>query len=177
MIEINNYWQDEIKSIVTRINQAIRNEDSKMFRGMVLELMKMLNNKHPSDIRSSAAWAFVDISENHPEELRNIIPSVIDLLDDPDTFIKTYAINTLENLYEHHPMEVTQCIPNLQECVSSFDTNLRKVTLSFIDVFAEDKSDSLPKYDDLIDEIKLTTKDLDSTVANTAKRILNKIEN
>lgn len=174
LISINSHWETEVKNIVNNINKAISTKNKNLLVGMILELMKYTNTGDDK-LKSSAAWAFSEISESHGKFLKNAIPSLISLLDEIDTFIITYAINALDNLIQHYPDQVFKAIPLIAKALDNFDPGLRRTALRFFLGMAEKNPDVLKSNPDAIRELKLTAKDLDRSISSIAKEVLAKI--
>lgn len=172
MIGINSFWEIEVKNIIIQYNKAVEQKNDKLMRGMILELLKLLDEKQPLKIRSSAAWAFAEISSTNKEILRAIVPTVIDLMNDQDTFIVTYAINTIDNLFSTFPDLMKPAILKSMKHLDSFDPNLRRVLFDFYFNVSKKYPNFLKENEDLIREIKYATKDLDKTVSTIARGII-----
>ncbi|MHA1341249.1 MAG: HEAT repeat domain-containing protein [Promethearchaeota archaeon] len=177
MIKINTFWVNQVKNIVNEINKGIKQRSSEIVKGNLLELMKLLNEKYDNEIRSSAAMAFVEISELHPKFLKNIISAILNLLNDEDSFIVSYAINTLDNLFENYPEEVRKALQNMKNALNSYDPAVRKMALNFIKRIVEKYPSYIKRYEETITEIKLTTHDLDRSISSLANEIMKIIEN
>lgn len=172
MIGINSFWEQEVKNILNQYNKAFEQKNDKLMRGMILELLKLLDEKQPLKIRSSAAWAFAEISSSNKEILRAIIPTIIDLLNDQDTFIVTYAINTIDNLFLTFPDLMKNAISKSMIHLDSFDPNLRRVLFAFYLNVSRNFPHLIKENENLIREIKYATKDLDKTVNDSAREII-----
>lgn len=176
MIKINSFWVNEVKNIINGLNEGIKQKNSEVVKGYLLELMKLLNEKYNYELRSSAAMAFVEISELYPKLLKKAIPIIIDLLNDDDSFMISYAINTLDNLFNEFPEEIKLSIKNMKKSLNTYDPSVRKIALSLIKKIALKFPSYLKNYEEILSELKLTSHDLDRNISSLANEIIKLIE-
>jgi hypothetical protein len=172
MIPVIRHWAPEVQNIVNQLNKAINDKNSDLARGMILELMKFLNPNQNQNVRTSAAWAFSEISEKYGKSIKNAIPTLVSLLSEEDSFLVNYTINTLDNLVTIFPEEVVEVIPDVLKALDNIDPGVRKACLSFLNKVASNFPEEINKNLSIIREIKITSRDLDRSIASMAREVL-----
>ena len=177
MIPVTKHWAPEVQNIVNQLNKAINDKNSDLARGMILELMKFLNPNQNQNVRTSAAWAFSEISEKYGKSIKNAIPTLVSLLSEEDSFLVNYTINTLENLVTIFTDDVISVLPDILKTLDNIDPGVRKSCLSFFNKVASSLPEVIVNNQSVIREIKIASRDLDRGIASMAREILEKLDN
>ncbi|MHA1871641.1 MAG: hypothetical protein ACTSXF_11880 [Promethearchaeota archaeon] len=176
MIDLNSHWSSNVKKIISALNKAIVEKDREAAGQLMLELLKLVNSDQELDERISATWAFVEISGKYPKSFKNIIPTLISLLDEEDSFLVNYAINTLDNLVQTFPEVIKQSLPGILKALNNIDIGVIRSALAYLNKVATYYPNILKENQEVLSELRIITKDLDVSISAKARDVLQTLE-